>query len=131
MAKNFPGRGWKFPVEIDEVTGRIKMSDYEDDVLESIKIIIGTVKGERVMLNDFGSEANNFVFQSTSSNTLYSMQSKILEAIKLWEPRVEQVDVDVNYDESEYGKVIIKIDYKIKNIDGEQSLSYPFYMFQS
>lgn len=56
FAKDFLGTGWKFPVEVDEITGRIKMSSYEEDIQEAIGIILKTRKGERMMRPDFGCE---------------------------------------------------------------------------
>ena len=45
---SFLGRGWKFPVQVDPVTGRIMMSEGERRyLLEAIQIILRTfqVKG--------------------------------------------------------------------------------------
>ena len=52
--KAFLGTGWKFPVEIDKATGRIKMSSNEESIRESIRIIIGTRQGELPMHPEFG-----------------------------------------------------------------------------
>lgn len=53
MAKDFLGVGWKYPVNPD-ATGKIAMSKHEEDIRESILIILGTSRGERVMRPDFG-----------------------------------------------------------------------------
>jgi Bacteriophage baseplate protein W len=53
MLKSFLGRGWKFPVQIDPATGRIAMSEMEQDIKESIYIAIQTAPGERLMRPDF------------------------------------------------------------------------------
>ena len=44
VAKEFLGTGWKFPVKVDNVTGKILMSEYEEDIRESIWIILATAK---------------------------------------------------------------------------------------
>ena len=54
MPKSFLGRGWKFPVQIDPATGRVGMSELEQDIKESIYILLATAPGERVMRPDFG-----------------------------------------------------------------------------
>ena len=52
--KAWLGRGWAFPVRIDPATGGIAMSEHENDIRESIQIILRTSRGERVMRPDFG-----------------------------------------------------------------------------
>ena len=47
--KGFLGTGFKFPVQVDENTGRVKTSSFEEDIEESIRIILGTQPGERPM----------------------------------------------------------------------------------
>ena len=50
----FLGTGFHFPLEIDETTGRFRMSSEEENIRESIKLILMTGKGERVMRPEFG-----------------------------------------------------------------------------
>ena len=45
MAKAFLGRGWKFPVGVDPQSGRIAMSEYEQDIHEAIRILLATAPG--------------------------------------------------------------------------------------
>ena len=52
--KAFLGRGWSYPFGIDPVQGQMASVQYERDVEQSIAIILGTAKGERVMRSDFG-----------------------------------------------------------------------------
>lgn len=46
--RNILGKGWAFPVTTD-IHGNIATSSYEKSVEESIRIILGTTPGERVM----------------------------------------------------------------------------------
>ena len=41
----FLGTGFHFPLEIDETTGRFRMSSEEENIRESIKLILMTGKG--------------------------------------------------------------------------------------
>ena len=45
MSKSYLGKGWKFPVQLDSKTGRILMSEHEDDISEAIKQYVSDVKG--------------------------------------------------------------------------------------
>ena len=60
--RSYLGRGWRFPVRVHEKDGTIQMSEYDRDVKESIRIILSTSKGERVMRPDFGCGIYELVF---------------------------------------------------------------------
>ena len=42
------------PVDIDPFTGLVATAEYEEDIRQSIRIIIETAPGERVMRPNFG-----------------------------------------------------------------------------
>ncbi|MEN6350350.1 MAG: GPW/gp25 family protein [Syntrophomonas sp.] len=128
MNINFMGRGWKFPVEVDKATGRIRMSEGEEDIKESIRIILGTSKGERMMRPEFGCELRDFVFGITDVTTLRLLENKIKESITIWEPRVEDVKVEVALDDEVPGKLNISITYMVRSTNSLFNLVYPFYI---
>jgi len=128
MSSSFLGRGWKFPIEVDKATGRIRMSDGEEDIRESIRIILGTSKGERMMRPEFGCELRDFVFGVTDITTLRLLENKIKESITIWEPRVEDVKVEVALDDDIPGKLNISITYMVRSTNNLFNLVYPFYL---
>lgn len=130
MEKAFLGRGWKFPIEVDSTTGRIKMSEHEEDIAEAIRIILWTAKGERVMRPEFGCGLQDYVFTTTDATTLRLLASDIEEAIRVWEPRVESADVEVILDEQDNGKLMIHIDYVVRSTNNLYNLVYPFYIHE-
>jgi len=127
MAKEFLGRGWKFPVSVNS-EGKITMSEYEEDIRESIWIILSTSKGERVMRPDFGCGINDFVFASIDSSTLALIESTVREALILWEPRIEVINIKVSTDMIKEGKLIINMDYVVRRTNNQFNLVYPFYL---
>lgn len=127
MAKEFLGQGWKFPVNVDQ-SGRIEMSQYEEDIKEAIWIILKTAKGERVMRPDFGCGIHDLVFSPINTTTMNSIEKNVREALSLWEPRIELIKVSVTTDKAEEGKLIISIDYRIRTTNNEFNLVYPFYL---
>ena len=66
----FLGTGFHFPLEIDETTGRFRMSSEEENIKESIKLILMTGKGERVMRPEFGCGLKQFVYESMDYGTM-------------------------------------------------------------
>ncbi len=127
MAKEFLGRGWKFPVGVDP-KGEIKMSEYEEDIKEAIWIIISTAKGERVMRPDFGCGIHDFVFASINTSTIGLIESTVRDALTTWEPRIELKEVKVSADRASDGKLMISVDYRVRSTNNEFNLVYPFYL---
>ena len=127
MAREFLGRGWKFPVGVDS-KGRIDMSEYEQDIREAIWLILSTAKGERVMRPDFGCGIHDFVFASVNTSNIGLMESSVREALTIWEPRIELKDVSVSTERASEGQLLISIDYRVRSTNNEFNLVYPFYL---
>lgn len=126
--KEFLGRGWKFPVRVDKKTGRIEMSEHEEDIKEAIRIIIMTYKGERVMRSDFGTRAKDYVFSTNELEYLTLMESDIEKALIKWEPRIQDLTVEVEPDMGDSPKLLINISYVVRSTNNAFNLVYPFYI---
>ena len=127
MAKDFLGRGWKFPVGADG-RGSISLSEYEQDIKESIWIILSTAKGERVMRPDFGCGIHDLVFASLNQSTLGRVESGVREALALWEPRIDLLEVKASPEDAEAGKLLVHIRYQVRTTNNQFNLVYPFYL---
>jgi phage baseplate assembly protein W len=130
MGNAFLGRGWKFPIQVDETTGRIMMSEFEEDIAESIRIIIGTTKGERVMRPNFGSGIQKFLFELTDSTTMNSLKSNVKESIIEWEARVDDIEVEAELDRNESGRLLVTVKYKVRSTNNMHNLVFPFYIHE-
>lgn len=125
MQQPFGEKGWKFPIQVDQSTGRIRLSDYEDDIAEAIRIILSTAKGERVMRPKFGSGLQGFMFDGTDGTSLALLQSDIAEAIMIWEPRVRDVQVEAKVDKTHSEMVNVTISYTVRATNKGYQLLYP------
>jgi len=124
----FLGTGWKFPVEIDGATGRIKMSSNEDSIRESIRIIIGTRQGELPMHPEFGCRIQEYSFESVDYTTLYSMKTEVEHALIRWEPRITDIQAEVSDEQLDRGLLLIQVSYVIRSTNNQYNLVYPFYI---
>ncbi len=127
MFKDFLGVGWKYPVTTD-VNGKIAISSYEEDIQEAILIILLTAKGERLMRPDFGCGANDYVFSSINSLNISRIENEVREALTLFEPRIEVLDIKTDTGEADNGKLRIGINYKVRATNTRFNLVYPFYL---
>ncbi len=126
--KAFLGTGWKFPIGIDGATGRIRMSSNEDSIRESVRIIIGTRKGELPMHPDFGCGIQEYAFETADYTTLYSMKTEIERALTRWEPRIRDIEAQVSDEQIDQGILTIHLSYVIRATNNQYNLVYPFYI---
>ena len=127
MTREFLGKGWKFPITIDE-KGGMTPSNSEEKIKESILIILKTAKGERVMRPDFGCDIHDYTFSVINSSTLTMIKSAIEEALILWEPRIDVITVETSTERISEGTLLINIHYKVRSTNTEFNLVYPFYL---
>ena len=127
MARNILGKGWSFPIKHD-VYVNVSLSSYEKSVEESIKIILNTTPGERVMNPDFGCKINELVFSPNSPKTLSLAIHCVEEAIVKWEPRVILKEVSAEFDSYNQSLINIKIDYELRSVNTFFNMVYPFYL---
>ena len=128
MTKSFLGRGWKFPVRIDPTTGRVAMSEMEQDIKESIWILLSTAPGERLMRPEFGCGIHDLVFSSMSTVTMGLFESRVREAINRWEARVDITKLEVFTKEPDKGKLEINLTCRIRDTNSQFNLVFPFYL---
>jgi phage baseplate assembly protein W len=128
MPNSFLGRGWIFPVQIDPATGRVAMSELEQDIKESIYILLATAPGERLMRPEFGCGIHDLVFSSMSTVTMGLFESRVREAINRWEARVDILKLEVFTKEPDRGKLEINLHCQIRNTNTEFNLVFPFYL---
>ena len=123
---DFLGQGWMFPLAVQN-TG-IALAADADDVRQSILLILSTSPGERVMLPEFGTSLNELVFAPMNQATFTLAETKVTQALEKWEPRITQIEVNVEQDTSAAGQLLIQIQYMIRGSNVAQNLGYPFYL---
>lgn len=140
MANEFIGRGWRFPVLPDE-TGSLAWSDGQENVEQSLKVLLLTALGERVMRPTFGTEAPRLVFAPGSEQYLRLLEQSIRAAVRDFEPRVDVLDVRAEAGLGDPGtrpeagsvgreeaRVTVSIDYKVRRSNSLFNLVFPFYL---
>ena len=120
------GTGWCFPIRVD-ARGGIAMCSDEEKIAQSIRIILSTAKGERVMRPDFGCDLREFVFASMDRSTLKMVESAVRDALVRWEPRIDVDSVRVSPDGVNPNALAILVCYRIRSTNTEFNLVYPFY----
>lgn len=126
-AKTFLGNGLNFPVKTD-ARGQIVLVTGAEDIEQSIRIILSTRPGERVMRPTFGCRAHELLFEPRSAATASLLQEYVHQALRMWEPRIDVQQVSVSNDNSQVGALLVHIHYEIKATHDTRSIVFPFYI---
>jgi len=125
---DFTGRGWSFPPEFNKSTRQTSMTTGRDDVERSLEILLGTVRGERVMRPDYGSNLDEMMFESFDQSIKTYLVQSVETAILYHEPRIEPLRVELDESELPEGKILIEIEYRIRATNSRHNMVYPFYI---
>lgn len=125
--KAFLGRGWAFPIRLESLSGHIETVRYEEDIEQSIAIILGTAKGERVMRSDFGCGIHDLVFAAINRSLVTRVEQAVREALAKYEARIDVDDVSVDAADAVNGRLLISIDYQVRATNQPGNFVYPFY----
>ena len=119
--KRFLGCGWNFPAGIDQ-NGGIATSWHEENVEQSLLIILGTAPGERQMRPDFGCKIHDLVFKPNNRQTANRAEQFVRMAITKWEPRIGTLDIRADPDPYEENTLRIKVTYTIRTTNTTHNL---------
>lgn len=125
--KDFLGRGWAFPVALDARTGLVQSVAYEEDIRQSILIILETSPGERVMRPNFGCGIHDMVFAAVDSTSLQRIRSTVEEALRRCEARIDVLSVNVDDAATFDGQLVVEIEYRVRTTNQLGNLVFPFY----
>lgn len=121
MRKEFLGRGWRFPFGFDPASGAVAKSEYEQNIRESITLILGTKPGERQMLPEFGCRVHELMFSPNTHTTATLVSHYVEEALARWEPRIEVTKVEAWPDA--VGSVRVMVQYRVRSTEELQEIS--------
>lgn len=121
----FLGRGWSFPPVL--TANGVKMSAYEQDIKESLRVLFSTSPGERVNRYDYGCNLRQYAFEPLREQLTVRMRNEIARAVILFEPRIELEDVSFE-EQPENGVLLIRLTYTVLRTNNRNNMVYPFYL---
>jgi phage baseplate assembly protein W len=121
------GTGWAFPPSINK-QGGMALTSGRSEIEQAIQIILMTTPGQRLMRPTFGSRLSELVFAPNNSQTAVLAQRYVEEALGMWEPRINVLDVTAYPDSNRNQCLNIDIQYEIKSTQDKRSLVFPFYL---
>ena len=111
-------RGW-----IDRATGE-QIKSERADIYQSIKTILTTPVGSRVMQRAFGSLLPGLLSKPINRENIILIYSAVNEAVARWEPRVSILQTTVAFDKIAQGTIAINITVQVPG--GTETYEYEF-----
>lgn len=128
--KTFLGTGWAFPPSFDPSTRRAVLASHEEDVAQSLWILLSTTPGERTLQPTFGCGVKKLVFEPITESTLTEMRDLIRRAVLFFEPRVTLESVEFDLDRMMDGELAVRLVYRIRSTNSRANLVYPLHLFE-
>lgn len=125
--RDFLGKGLRFPVSIN-LNGGVSSSQLDENVRQSIFIILGTAPGERIYRPKFGCRIHDLMFAPNTPITAATASYYCEEAIYKYEPRIEKVACQAAPNPDEPNRMDIRIEYVIAGKHDKRNLVFPFYL---
>jgi len=126
----FLGRGWAFPVAFLRDANQVNLVENEEDIRQSLIILLNTTIGERVLRPDYGANMEDLLFEALNVTTATMITNRIKRAILFHEPRVKVEEIDMRPDFQE-GRIEVLISYFIISTNNRQNLVYPYLFLEA
>lgn len=124
----FLGKGWSFPPEFFSNGAAVEMVSGEEDIRQSLNILLATSLAERTMFSTYGCELSRHLFEEIDQALVNGLKSTVGDSILNNEPRIETNNVDVSESAEDAGLLLINIDYTIRSTNNRYNMVYPFYI---
>ena len=129
MGKEFIGKGWRFPI-VPGPSGSLEWSEADDNVEHSLRVLLLTRVGERVMRGGFGARLGELVFRPGSDQNLRGIEREIDAVVRRFEPRVDVLEVRAEADADDATHVTVALSYRVRRTNTRESLVFPFYLLR-
>ena len=128
---SFLGTGWAFPPAFNNITGTTEMVSAEQDINQSLNILLSTSLGERVMQPQYGCNLQDYLFEPLNATVIGFIKDLVTNAILFYEPRIIadriQVTAADSFDIIE-GRFTILVEYTIPGTNSRFNYVYDYYL---
>jgi len=123
------GVGWGFPPAFDPRTKHAVLVSDREDIEQSLRILLTTVPGERVMQPSYGCDLKHLIFENIDQNRITEIKDLIAKAVLFFEVRIDLNETDVDADELPTSGVLrLRLAYTIRSTNTRHNLVFPLYL---
>ena len=122
----FLGTGWAFPPEFIPNKNSVKMIADEEDVRNSLEVLLSTTIGERIMQPTYGCDLKKLLFEPLDASLKAYIEDLLQTAILYHEARIQLNGIEL-VTVPEAGRIDIHLDYTIRTTNSRYNFVFPFY----
>lgn len=119
-------KGWAFPVGVNPHTGKIEMTEPKEDIRQSIRILLSTTRGERLLHPDYGCNLTQFMFEPLNYELVQRIKQEVYTSITKWERRIQNLEINLFQDTAEESRIVIGISYTISQLQEQDEIYYAY-----
>ena len=124
----FLGTGWAFPPSFDWRSKEAVLVSQVQDIEQSLRILLGTVPGERVMQPAYGCGIKRMVFENVNESTVTEIKDIVAKAVLFFEVRITLHEIDIDLTDIASGVLRLKLDYTVRTTNTRTNMVYPLYL---
>ena len=128
--KSFLGKGWSFPPVFDKLSLGVRMEENEKDIESSIRLILNTHPGERLMQPDFGCSLYRMSFENFDKGSITQIGEIIRVALLHFEPRILFENVELVEHNVNEGTVTLRLIYTVIITNTRSNIVFPYYIME-
>lgn len=127
-SNSFLGKGWKFPPSFTKGYGGVEMVSAQEDIKESLFILLSTRPGERIMNPEFGCDLYFAMYENINLTITNKIKAEVERAVGDFEHRITLDEVQVDTEQIYDGLLSIVLFYTINETNTPGNMVFPFYL---
>ena len=101
-----------FPGRLEPALGRFRTLSEQEEIAQSVRMILTTRQGERPCRPEFGTNLDRFAFESMDTTTCNLIRQEIVSSLQRWEPRIWMIEVSFEQ-RPEQGLLQVTVSYQL------------------
>ncbi len=104
-------KGWKFPIQVDKTSGKIETVKDNENIKQSVRMILDTRPNERKIVPQFGADLRPYMFETINPGVISSLEGEVENAIKTWESHISDINIGVKSETGTVSYLETRVDY--------------------
>lgn len=127
----FLGRGWAFPPSFSAGGAEVQTVSGAESIQHSLRILLGTVPGERLLLDTFGCDLPSLLFKELDQSLINTIERLVGDAVLDFEPRIIVDKIDVQQSSADPSQLLIHLFYTVQATNSRYNMVFPFYLTEA
>ena len=102
-----------FPCRLESGLGRFRPLTELEEIAQSVHLILTTRRGERRFRPKFGTQLDQYAFETMDTTTCNLIRQEVVAALQTWEPRIWNIRVEFDR-RPEEGQLIATVFYEVR-----------------